>query len=134
VEKALVAAIRFDPEKTSGVYTKNGGEHFRSFVCDILEWRCVDFFRRKSEGYADSRYYAPNQVMLVDEFDTTSADDVEIEIERFLSSDRVSEWTAAAEAVGLPLPEFITVSLDRASAAIKRSSSAPRHPGPNGAS
>jgi hypothetical protein len=52
------------------------------------------------------------------EFDEDA--DVDLEIERFISADRVTEWTAAAELVGLPLAEFVVVSLDRAAAAIKR--------------
>jgi hypothetical protein len=105
------------------MYGQNGGRHFDSWICDVMTYRCTDWLRSKCEGNGDARYGLANRVTLVDEFDENSEPD--FEIERYLSADRVSEWTAAAELVGLPLPEFIVVSLDRAAAAVKQASSRP---------
>jgi DNA-directed RNA polymerase specialized sigma24 family protein len=117
VEKALVAVTRFDPERETTTYGQNGGRHFDSWICDVMQWRCVDWLRAKSEGNGDSRYGSGNRIVLTgDEFDDT---DPEVEIERFLSDDRVSEWKAAADLVGLPLAEFVVITLDRAAAAIQ---------------
>jgi hypothetical protein len=83
-----------------------------------MTYRCTDWLRAKREGNGDARYGFANRVTLVDEFEDDSEPD--FEIERYLSDDRVAEWTAAAELVGLRLPEFIVVSLDRAAAAVNR--------------
>jgi hypothetical protein len=53
-----------------------------------------------------------------DEFDDDS--DVEVEIDRFLSDDRMAAWKAAADLVELPLAEFVVITLDRAAQAIRR--------------
>jgi hypothetical protein len=88
-----------------------------------MTWRCTDWLRSTREGNGDARKGLANRVVLTGEFDDEP--DVDLEIERLLSADRISEWAAAAELVGLPLPEFIVVSLDRAAAAVKRASVAP---------
>jgi hypothetical protein len=53
--------------------------------------------------------------VLTGEFDDEP--DVDLEIERYLSADRMAEWEAAADLVGLPLAEFVVITLDRAAAA-----------------
>jgi hypothetical protein len=75
---------------------------------------------RRAEGNGDARKGLANRIVLTGEFDDEP--DVDLEIERYLSADRVSEWMAAAELVGLPLAEFIVVSLDRAALAVRRAS------------
>jgi DNA-directed RNA polymerase specialized sigma24 family protein len=115
---ALAAAIRFDPDRATTTYGSNGGKHFDSWICDVMWHRCTDWLRKKSEGGGDSRYGFANRVVLTDEFDEDS--EPEFEIERFISADRVSEWKAAANLVGLPLEEFVVITLDRAAEAIKR--------------
>lgn len=49
VLQALEATIRYDPTRTGPNYT------FPSYLCDIMERRVTDFYRRKSEGFGDSR-------------------------------------------------------------------------------
>lgn len=117
IEKALVAVTRFDPERSTTTYGQNGGRHFDSWILDLMEWRCTDWLRAKSEGNGDSRYGNNNRIVLTGEFD--DADDDDLEIERYLSADRVSEWQAAADAVGVRLEEFVVISLDRAAQAIR---------------
>jgi hypothetical protein len=89
-----------------------------------MTYRCTDWLRAKREGNGDARYGFANRVTLVDEFEDDS--ELDFEIERYLSADRVSEWTEAAELVGLPLPEFVVVSLDRAAQAVKQADAAKR--------
>jgi hypothetical protein len=115
---ACAAAPRFDPGRTTGIYGRNGGRHFDSWICDVMTWRCTDWLRSKREGNGDARKGHANRVTLVGEFDEET--DQDFGIERFLSEDRVSEWTNAADLVGLPLAEFVVVSLDRAAAAVKQ--------------
>jgi DNA-directed RNA polymerase specialized sigma24 family protein len=122
VEKALVAVTSFDPERATSSYGRNGGRHFDSWICDVMTWRCTDWLRSKREGNGDARKGLANRVVLTGEFDDEP--DVDLEIERFISADRVAEWRAAAELVDLPLAEFVVVTLDRATAAIKRAKEA----------
>jgi hypothetical protein len=117
VEKALVAVTSFDPERATSSYGRNGGRHFDSWICDVMTWRCTDWLRAKREGNGDSRRGFANRVTLVGEFDDNP--DVDLEIERFLSTDRVAAWTAAADLVGVRLEEFVVITLDRAAAAIQ---------------
>lgn len=119
VEAALRATITFDPERTTGIYGRNGGRHFDSWICDVMTWRCTDWLRSKREGNGDARKGHANRVVLTGEFDDDSDLELERELERFLSADRVGEWQSAANLVGLPLAEFVVVTLDRASAAIR---------------
>ena len=56
---------------------------------------------------------------------TTTRPGAEVELERFLSADRMSGWQAAADLVGLPLGEFVVITLDRAAAAIRRAAEGP---------
>lgn len=86
-----------------------------------MTWRCTDWLRAKREGNGDARYGFGNRIVLTDEFDDEA--DVDLEIDRFISADRVAEWTEAASLVELPLAEFVVVTLDRASAAIQASQS-----------
>jgi DNA-directed RNA polymerase specialized sigma24 family protein len=45
-------AITYDPVRVRPGYS------FSSYVYDVLQRRCVDWHRRKSEGLADRRYFA----------------------------------------------------------------------------
>jgi hypothetical protein len=121
VEAALRATITFDPARQTTSYGRNGGRHFDSWICDVMAWRCTDWLRSKREGNGDARKGLANRVVLTGEFDDEP--DVDLEIERYLSEDRVSEWTAAAALVGLPLAEFVVVTLDRAAKAIRQARS-----------
>ena len=97
-----------------------------------MQWRCTDWLRSKHEGGGDRRYNNDGRVVLTgDDFEDES--NVEVEIERFLSEDRIADWSDAAELVGLPLAEFVVVTLDRAAAAIQAASvphSCPKRPKP----
>jgi DNA-directed RNA polymerase specialized sigma24 family protein len=117
VEAALRATITFDPERATTSYGRNGGRHFDSWICDVMTWRCTDWLRSKREGNGDARKGFANRIVLTGEFDDEP--DVDLEIERYLSADRVAEWTEAAELVNLPLAEFVVVTLDRAATAIQ---------------
>jgi DNA-directed RNA polymerase specialized sigma24 family protein len=56
--QALEAVIRYDPAKVRPGYT------FSSYLCDIMEQRVHDFYRRKSEGFGDRRYGNDARVIL----------------------------------------------------------------------
>ncbi len=90
-----------------------------------MQWRCVDWLRAKREGNGDARKGHANRVVLTGEFDDDSDPELEVELERFLSADRMSGWQAAADLVGLPLGEFVVITLDRAAAAIRRAAEGP---------
>jgi DNA-directed RNA polymerase specialized sigma24 family protein len=117
VEAALRATITFDPERATTSYGRNGGRHFDSWICDVMTWRCTDWLRSRREGNGDARRGLANRLVLTGEFDDEP--DVDLEIERLVSADRMSEWRAAADLVDLPLAEFVVVTLDRAAAAIQ---------------
>jgi DNA-directed RNA polymerase specialized sigma24 family protein len=121
VEKACQAALKFDPERTSGRYGSRGGRHFDSWLCDVMAHRCIDWHRSKAEGNGDRRYGFDNRIVLYAEPED-HADEAELDLERYLSADRVQRWQEAAAIVELALAEFIVVSLDAASAAVRRQS------------
>jgi hypothetical protein len=87
-----------------------------------MTWRCTDWLRSKREGNGDARKGLANRIVLTDEFEDEP--DVDLEIERFISAERVAAWTNAADLVGLSLAEFVVVTLDRATQAVRRSRAA----------
>lgn len=69
VEKSLPAVIGFKADHPTESYSRNGGKHFDSWICDIMFKRCVDHFRSKSEGWGDRRYGNDNRVELSEDPD-----------------------------------------------------------------
>lgn len=53
-------ALMYDP-------LKNPNSTFTSYLWDIMEQRCVDFFRSKGNGFGDRRYGHDNRVTLAGE-------------------------------------------------------------------
>jgi hypothetical protein len=103
-------------------YGRNGGEPFSSYVSDVLVHRVTDWYRSKAEGHGDRRYGFDGKVVL-SPMDDDADVDADVDFENLLSERRLAEWTAAAALVGLPLAEFVVVTLDRASAAIQAAGS-----------
>jgi hypothetical protein len=58
VLQALEATIRYDHTRAKPGYT------FASYLCDVMENRVPDFYRRKSEGFGDRRYGNDGRVVL----------------------------------------------------------------------
>jgi DNA-directed RNA polymerase specialized sigma24 family protein len=56
--QALEATIRYNPDRAKPGYT------FASYLCDIMERRVPDFYRRKSEGFGDRRSGNDQRVIL----------------------------------------------------------------------
>ncbi len=113
VEKALVAVMRFKPDHPTTSYGQNGGSHFDSWICDVMQHRCTDWHRSKREGNGDSRYGNDRRIVLVDSFD----DDVDphLDFEKLISESRLTTWKQAADSVGMELQEYLVVTMDRAS-------------------
>jgi DNA-directed RNA polymerase specialized sigma24 family protein len=122
-EKALMAAMRFDPERTTKSYGSQGGKHFDSYICDVMWNRCTDWQRSKAEGNGDRRYNNDNRIFLAgDTLD--DAPDSDVDFGELISERRLSGWQAAARLTEWTFEEFVVVTLDRASAEIKRSAAA----------
>jgi DNA-directed RNA polymerase specialized sigma24 family protein len=124
-------ALMYDP-------ARNPNSTFTSYLWDIMEQRCVDWYRRKGEGFADRRYYPTNPVSLVgDEVDlgyTTDGpdqavpdDDTEprtrwryaawLVQQKFaewpvVHERRIVRWQRAADIADLPLDQFVVHAAD----------------------
>jgi hypothetical protein len=102
---------RYDPARAT----------IRTWLWVNLQPACVDWHRRKAEGFADSRrpYEAP---VLVAQFDDDEADQL---VDEFVGSmrpsgEKVRRWAAAAETLGLTPGVFVGQALDAASDAVER--------------
>jgi hypothetical protein len=75
-EQGCKTASRYDEARPQATYGSNGGDPFESYLSDILARRVVDFWRSKSQGYVDQRYYREHGqpiALMGDEIDTLRA-------------------------------------------------------------
>jgi len=103
--QALEAAVRYDPAISGNGYS------FSSFLCDIMERRIPDFYRRKAEGFGDRRTGNDNRLTLTgdtDDFDT------DIDFEQLISERRAGTWNKAAELSNMPFTSWVVQVLDQA--------------------
>jgi DNA-directed RNA polymerase specialized sigma24 family protein len=112
--QALEAAIKYDPARTNGGYT------FSSYLCDIMESRIPDFFRRKSEGFGDRRSGNDNRIILAgDTLDQEPDPDIqwgkvfnEPDEQALEHAHRI--WAAAATHMKTPLVDWDDITEPRA--------------------
>jgi DNA-directed RNA polymerase specialized sigma subunit len=104
--QALEAALRYDAAKSGNGYS------FTSYLCDVMELRVDDFYRRKSEGFGDRRHGNDQRIVLVG--DHAEDFDSEVDFERLLSERRMQAWHSAAQRLGLPFTEWVVQTLDQA--------------------
>lgn len=120
-------ALNFKPELCSTSFT--------SYLFDIMEPACVDWMRKKGEGFGDRRYGHDGRLVLAgDHVEDITVEDTHLEDDGhtpaphwrhaatllqqpFMEWPRVTErrvlaWTRAAEEVGLTLDEFIARAAD----------------------
>lgn len=116
VEKSLTAVMKFDPARQTTRYGSEGGQHFDSYIADVMWNRCTDWQRSKGEGNGDRRYGNDNRVVLVDDPDPADHD---TDFERLVDERRRARWQQAADAMGWPLSEWIVITLDRAEQALR---------------
>ena len=113
IEKALMAAMRFDPERPTKKYGQNGGKHFDSWLCDEMWNRCIDWLRSKAEGNGDARYGNENRLILGG--DTMQDEpDPDVDFGKLISERRFLRWQQAATLSGWTFEEFVVITLDRA--------------------
>lgn len=110
--RALEAAVNYDPTRSGPNYT------FASYLCDVMERRVGDFYRRKSEGFGDRRYGNDARVTLAG--DTIEDIDTDIDFDQLVSERRQARWHKAANQHGLPIEEWIVITLDLAATAAER--------------
>ena len=125
---------------------KNPNSTFASYLWDIMEPACIDWHRKKAEGFGDRRYGHDNRLMLTgdfmddlhddeDPYDPTPVTDVDpapvwvkasqISTEVFTQWPKVTErrlirWTRIAEQEGLALEEFIVHAADVYASAMEK--------------
>lgn len=128
--QALEATIRYDTTRTRPGYT------FTSYLCDIMERRVPDFYRRKSEGFGDRRSGNDQRIILTGDHindhpapdhDTNgNGDHDHYELWAHAASrvstpmldwnhineTKVMQWTRAAQALDLELDDWIRRTLD----------------------
>jgi DNA-directed RNA polymerase specialized sigma subunit len=115
VEIGLTHAIRYDPDRTSST----GSYTFSSYLYDVMEARVPDFYRRQSEGHADTRprYKQPRTA-----HEPTDPDDLKQferqtdALEKLISDDQRARFNRAADRAGLTLAEWVATTLDQAAA------------------
>ena len=117
VLKALESVGRFDASRATTTYGQNGGRHFDSWICDIMEHRCIDWYRSKAEGNGDRRYQNDNRLVLspMDE-----DPDPDVDFDNLVSEKRLARWQSAAEATGWTFRDWVCITLDSAAAQIER--------------
>lgn len=108
-EKALEAMLRYDPATLGPGYT------LTSWLCDIMEHRVIDFYRRKSEGYGDRRYGNDARIILAgdtltDEPDPYTWDEALQELTEDEEYERLTLWANAAHTAKQPLPQWAGIT------------------------
>lgn len=121
-------ALLFDPARTTST--------FASYLWDIMEPACIDWHRRKAEGFGDRRYGHDNRITLTgDNIDQTTQDPHEaipdddteprtrwryaawLIQQRFsdwpvVHERRINRWQRAADLADLPLDQFVVHAAD----------------------
>lgn len=118
VLKAQQSVFRFKPSHPTTSYGTQGGQHFGSWVCDIMQKRCVDWYRSKAEGNGDRRYGNDNRIVLNDDPDPADHD---VDFSKIVSDRERSDWQRAAQATGWELDEWMKITLNKASKHVLRS-------------
>jgi hypothetical protein len=84
-------ALNYKPEL-------NPNSSFTSYLWDIMEPACIDYFRRKAEGHGDRRYGHDNRIDLAGEdihsLAAVSPEDPALERQRFLIAEELDELEA----------------------------------------
>jgi hypothetical protein len=105
VLQACRAAVRYNPSVSGPGYT------FESYLCDVMENRVPDFYRRKSEGFGDRRSGSDGRVVLSGDMIEDEADP-ELDFERLISERRLARYQRAAAFRGWTVTEWIVITLD----------------------
>jgi DNA-directed RNA polymerase specialized sigma24 family protein len=100
VLQALEAAVRYGPEYTRPGYS------FASYLFDIMELRVTDWYRRKSEGFGDTRSGSNGRVELHADPPPTEPDHHEHESTLELDS----YWSRAAGSLSTPMHDWDVVT------------------------
>jgi DNA-directed RNA polymerase specialized sigma24 family protein len=131
VLQALQAAITYDPDYVRPGYNP------ASYLCDVMERRVTDWYRRKSEGFGDSRSGSNGRVVFHEDIDEQgdyelTLPESTIELDQhwssaagalstpmhdwaLLSEAVVMDWIRASHACGVPFTVWVRRSLDLAS-------------------
>ena len=97
--QALEAAIRYDPDKARPGYS------FSSYLCDIMERRVADFYRRKSEGFGDRRSGNDQRIILTgDTLDEQPSAEWELDV--YPAEDDHRLWATAAGLIATPMHDW----------------------------
>ena len=103
VLQALEAAIRYGPEYTRPGYS------FASYLCDIMELRVTDWYRRKSEGFGDTRSGSNGRIVFTADLNDETGDyELTLHTESTLEAD--THWSTAAGALSTPMHDWDTLS------------------------
>lgn len=118
VKVGLEATLRYDPQQQHFAYGRNGGDPFKGYISDLMERRIDDYFRSRAEGFSDRRYKNYAEVTPTEGateaawHDRRSELELEEAIER-LDSTANSDWySAAAEAEGIALHDWVIRALN----------------------
>lgn len=111
VVQGLRAAITWDPSVKFRTYGSNGGSPAASYLADVMERRCVDYFRSKAEGFGDKRYGNHDRVVLSPMEDDADPD---VDFELSLSESRVARWQRHAQSRGWSLADMVCFVMDDA--------------------
>lgn len=114
----LKAALNFDTGRNHSTYGSNGGDVFASYLADVLENRCTDFYRSKAEGFGDARYGNNDRIVLSPMDEDPDSDEFEDLLNEKQTLRYRDYWYAAAQAENMrTLSRFTLAALnDRAEA------------------
>ena len=105
--QALEATSRYQPEKSGAGYT------FASYLYDVMERRVTDFYRRKSEGFGDSRNGNDGRIILAGDTINDEAETTTQPAPRD-NDDGYHQWAHAAGVLATPMCDWTHVNERRA--------------------
>jgi len=105
--QACEAAVKYDHAISGNGYS------FSSYLCDIMERRVPDFYRRKSEGFGDRRSGNDNRIDLTAEHEDF---DTDYDFDGLLRERRMAQWQKAADQAHMPVEEWLMHVADQAAA------------------
>lgn len=111
----LQAALNYDPRRPHATYGRNGGDPFTSYISDLMDKRIDDFFRSRSEGFADKRYRTYGEVIPTDQIEQQPVDPEDV-VEQLDGRAMMNAYESAANAEQLPLADWIVRTLNRRAA------------------
>jgi DNA-directed RNA polymerase specialized sigma24 family protein len=98
--QALESTLSYDPNRRGPSYS------FSSYLYDIMERRVPDWYRRKSEGFGDSRNGNDDRIVLAGDTIEDEAETADLGDPNDPADAEWRHWVATAAAVSVPMADW----------------------------